>query len=96
MAGVAPAAHGWQTDDRYACCRADTMILFIWRGQTILQCPSLVYLAVLNTIFNFVLGPPLPRGVPGEEPDCHFPKALGGLWADSSPDRGDNVVSFWP
>ena len=30
------------------------------------------YLAVLKMIFIFVLGPPLPRGVPGEGPDCHF------------------------
>ncbi len=27
------------------------------------------YLVVLTTIFNFVLGPPLPWGVPGEGPD---------------------------
>ncbi len=36
-------------------------------------------LVVLKIIFNFVLGPPLPRGVPGEGPDCHFPKEIVGL-----------------
>ncbi len=29
--------------------------------------------------FNFVLGPPLPRGAPGEGPDCHFPKEIVGV-----------------
>ncbi len=29
-------------------------------------------LAVLKTIFDFILSPPSPRGVPGEGPDCHF------------------------
>ncbi len=28
-----------------------------------------LFLDVLKMIFNFVLGPPLPRGVPGEGPD---------------------------
>jgi hypothetical protein len=29
---------------------------------------------------NLVLGPPpLPRGVPGEGPDCHFPKEIVGF-----------------
>ncbi len=43
------------------------------------------YPAVLKTIFNFGLGNPLPRGVPGQGPDCHFPKEIGGF-ADSGPD----------
>ena len=30
------------------------------------------HLDVLKMVLNFVLGPPLPRGVPGEGPDCHF------------------------
>ncbi len=34
---------------------------------------------VLKTIFIFALGPPLPRGVPGEGPDCHFPKEIVGV-----------------
>ncbi len=29
--------------------------------------------------FNFCLGPPLPRGVPEEGPDCHFPKEIVGF-----------------
>ncbi len=29
--------------------------------------------------FFFFLGPPLPRGVPGEGPDCHFPKEIIGV-----------------
>ncbi len=33
------------------------------------------FLAVLNMIFNFFLGP----GVPGEGPDCHFPKEIIGF-----------------
>ncbi len=40
-------------------------------------CP--VILDVLKIIFNFVLGPPLPRGVPGEGPDCYLPKAIAGF-----------------
>ncbi len=30
-------------------------------------------------IFNFVLGPPLPRGVPGEGPDYHVPEEIVGF-----------------
>ncbi len=37
---------------------------------------ALSYLDVLKMIFNFVLGPPLPRRVPGEAPDCHLPKEI--------------------
>jgi hypothetical protein len=35
----------------------------------------------LKFFLIFVLGPPpsLPRGVPGEGPDCHFPKDIGSL-----------------
>ncbi len=36
-------------------------------------------LEVRKMIFNFCLGPPIPRGVPGEGPDCHFPKELVGV-----------------
>ena len=36
-------------------------------------------LEVLKMIFNFVLGPPLPRGVPGEGRDYHFPKEVVGF-----------------
>ncbi len=35
-------------------------------------------LAVLKTIFNFVLRPPPPGG-PGEGPDCHVPKETVGF-----------------
>ncbi len=38
-----------------------------------------LFLAVLKIIFNFVLGPPLPRGVPGEGPECHVPKEIAGV-----------------
>ncbi len=38
-----------------------------------------IVLAVLKMIFNFFLGPPLRRGVPGEGPDCHFPKEIVGF-----------------
>ncbi len=30
--------------------------------------------AVLKNVFNFDLGSPFPRGIPGEGPHCHFPK----------------------
>ncbi len=30
-------------------------------------------------VFNFVLGPPLRRGVPGEGPDWHFPQGIVGF-----------------
>ena len=36
-------------------------------------------LDVLKMIFILFLGPPLPRGVPGEGPDCHFPKEIIGF-----------------
>ncbi len=49
--------------------------------------------SVLKTIFKFVLGP-LPRGVPGEGPDCHCPKKIGGFWADSGPDTGGTILSI--
>ncbi len=34
------------------------------------------FLAVLKAIFNFYIRPPLPRGVSGERPDCHFPEEM--------------------
>ncbi len=40
---------------------------------------SVLFLDVLKIIFTFCLGPPLPRGVPGEGPDCHFPKEIVGF-----------------
>ncbi len=36
-------------------------------------------LAVLSMIFDFYSCPPLPRGVPGEGPDCHSPQEIGGF-----------------
>ncbi len=36
-------------------------------------------LAVLEIIFNFILGPPLPRGVPGEGPDCNCSREIVGV-----------------
>ncbi len=46
------------------------------------------FLTVLKIIFNFVLAPPLPGGVPGEGPDCHVPKEIGGVWPTSARSRG--------
>ncbi len=37
------------------------------------------FLEVLKMVFNFVLGPPSPGGVPGEGPDCHFPTEIVGF-----------------
>ncbi len=39
-------------------------------------------------IVNFALGPPLPRGVPGEGPDCHFSKEIVGFGAIMARIRG--------
>ncbi len=50
----------------------------------------LQYLAVLETIFSFVHGPPSP-GCPGEGPDCHFPKAVGGFGPIPARIRGGAV-----
>ncbi len=36
-------------------------------------------LEVLKFVFNFVLGPPLPRGAPGEGPEYHVPKEIIGV-----------------
>ncbi len=36
-------------------------------------------LDVLKTILYFFSWPPLPRGVPGEGPECHFPKEIIGF-----------------
>ncbi len=36
---------------------------------------------VPKMIFNFYIGLPLPRGVPGEGPDCHFPSDIVGFGA---------------
>ena len=33
----------------------------------------------LKLFIFLVLGPPLPRGVPGEGPDCHFPREIVGV-----------------
>ncbi len=43
----------------------------------------------LRTLFNFLLSP-LPPGGPGEGPDCHFPAAIVGFWADPGPNPEDN------
>ncbi len=40
--------------------------------------PPSIHIAVLQAIFNFDLGPPSP-GVPGEGPDCHLSKEIGGF-----------------
>ena len=45
--------------------------------------------ALLKTIFTSVLGP-LPRGVPGEGPDCHVSLEIGGF----RPDPGSLVYFY--
>ncbi len=45
---------------------------------------------VFKDAFYLVL-PPLPRRVPGEGPDCHVPKEIGGFGADSGPDPGGSL-----
>ncbi len=46
-------------------------------------------LAVLETIFIFVFGPP-PTGGPGGGSGLSFPEGKRGFWADPSPDPGGN------
>ncbi len=48
-------------------------------------------LAVLKNIFDFILGPPSHGGVPGQGPDCHFPKEIRGVRTDSGLDPGGNL-----
>ena len=67
------------------------MLWVIWKRSPPLSGSRRLYLAVLKAIFDFVLGPPLPPGGPGEGPDCHFPKEIEGFWADSGPDPGSNI-----
>ena len=38
----------------------------------------------------------LARGVPGEGPDCHFPKEIVGFGPDSGPNPGICNFFFWP
>ena len=45
---------------------------------------------MLKTIFSFLLGLPLPRGVPGEGPDCQS-QGDQGFGADSGPDPGGYI-----
>ncbi len=63
-----------------------------------LVCAMQCYIAVaaLKNIFNFVLGPHLPRVVPGEGPDCHLLQEIAPFWADSGPNPGgDLIYVFW-
>ncbi len=52
-------------------------------------------LAVLETIFDFVLGPPPPGG-PGEGSGRTFSLGDRRFWAGSGPDPGFNICLFWP
>ncbi len=45
-------------------------------------------LEVLKMIFNFVLGPPLPRGGPGGGSGLQFSQGNRRCWADSGPNPG--------
>ena len=47
-------------------------------------------LAVLQLFFNLFLGPLSPEGVPGEGPDYHFLKAIGGFGPIPARIRGAN------
>ncbi len=40
--------------------------------------PGCASLVVLKTVLILYFAP-LPRGVPGERPDCHFPEEIGGF-----------------
>ncbi len=53
-------------------------------------------LAVLEPIFNFVLGPPSPPGAPGEGPDKHFFWEIGGFGPISARIRGVMHFRFCP
>ncbi len=41
-------------------------------------------LVAIKKILNFVLGPPSPRGVPGEGPECRFPMLVWGRFLHGS------------
>ena len=49
------------------------------------------YLVVLNTCLLILFVAPLPRGVPGESPDYHVPKEIGGFWPIPARIRGVNL-----
>ncbi len=49
-----------------------------------------IYLAALKTIFNFILGPPVPGG-PGGGSGLSFSIGVRGFGADCLPDAGGNV-----
>ncbi len=53
-------------------------------------------LAVLKTILNFILGP-IPRGLPGEGPDCQFPQEIMGFGPIPARIRGVRcfLFCFW-
>ena len=53
-----------------------------------------IYLAGLQGIFVFVVAPPLPRGFPGEGPDCHFLEGTGDVWPIPARIRGVLYISF--
>jgi hypothetical protein len=55
--------------------RASGVTLFFLCRPTSHEVNAESDLAALKIVFNFVLGPPFP----GEDPDCHFPKGIGGL-----------------
>ncbi len=53
--------------------------------------------AVFKDAFDFALVCPPPGG-PGEGPDCHFPKEIGGFGPIPGQIRGEThlLLSFWP
>ncbi len=56
-------------------------------GPVVIITGAKLILDVLN-VFNFCSWPPLPRGVPGEGPDCHFLKEIVGV-GPIRPEPGD-------
>ncbi len=52
------------------------------------------YLVVFKDVSDFYLGP-LPWGLPGEGPDCHFPKELGGFGPIPARIRGVICFNFY-
>ncbi len=56
--------------------------------------PQTVCLAVLKTIFNFVLGRPSSGRSGGESEDCHVPKEIEGFGPIPARTRGGYIFEF--
>ena len=81
MAGHRPSTSGWWAEGPSPTCEVRGLFPAVVPGNVgDLQYPvSIFILEVLKIVFNFCAWPPLPRGVPGEGPECHFLKEIVGV-----------------